>query len=102
MSPLLRHDGAVVTGDVAHATYVRGQRVHIVDTCDHLAARTGLAQIAHQELVGARVPILGPFEVHRAHPETPLLERCHQVAANEAARPGHQSTRLSRDVSIPS
>src|SRR5579875_3803186 len=81
-----------VTRDEAHATHIRGKRVHGLYAAGGLERVLSVAQIHNLELVRLGGAIFGIFEVYTPHPVSGSPQTAHQVMADESAGAGHQDS----------
>jgi len=74
----------VVAGDEPHPTHVGGEGVHLIDPPRRQQTLVQTARVAHLELVGVDVAVLGQLQIDTAHGVTLRLEERDEVVADEA------------------
>src|SRR5262249_28460532 len=88
------HDRGVVLADenVAGASHVRGQLVHLVEPAiDDVATIGWLAQIGDNEVVSLGLNIFRKLQIHAAHPKALMLQSLHEARSNKPPHTANQS-----------
>ena len=82
-------DIGVESGDVADATHIRRQVVHLVDSPGGDQAVVQAAEIKELELVARTRLVLGVFDVDASHPVALIHQVLHQMVPDEATGTSH-------------
>ena len=85
----------MVRGNVAHASDVRGQRVHFLYVVGRFESALPLTQVEQLELVRIGAAVLGVFDVDPSNPATAPSQVSDQVMSNETTGAGDEDPLLS-------